>query len=227
MAKKKEEKKAAPVKGDEASDIVMKYLRKQNRPYSAVDVFNNLSGAVGKTNVVKALTTMVEEQQIHGKLFGKQWVYVAKQDEFEVPSKEELDSMDVKIAELKERVFIARDEIKQAQAELSTISSSLTTDQIEAKLKAVEAENESYESRLSTLRSGAAVSNMSVEDRAKLDRDLDTMRKHWRIRKRMFNEMWGTVTESIQGNLAEFRETVGIETDEMVGLNINDDPLKM
>ncbi len=44
-----------------AQDIVMVYLKKQNRPYSATDLFNNLNGAVGKANVQKVLTQMQEE----------------------------------------------------------------------------------------------------------------------------------------------------------------------
>ena len=44
-----------------AQDIIMKYLKKQNRPYSANDLFQNLNGAVGKTNVQKILTQMQEE----------------------------------------------------------------------------------------------------------------------------------------------------------------------
>ena len=44
-----------------ANDVVLKYLRKQNRPYSAVDLFNNLKGEVGKSNIQKILQTMVDD----------------------------------------------------------------------------------------------------------------------------------------------------------------------
>ena len=40
-AKKEAEKKAA-LKGDEAQDLVLDYIRTQNRPYSAVDGTLNL-----------------------------------------------------------------------------------------------------------------------------------------------------------------------------------------
>jgi 26S proteasome regulatory subunit (ATPase 3-interacting protein) len=45
----------------EGSEAILAYLKKQNRPYSAVDVFNNLKGEYGKTAVTKALTQLQEE----------------------------------------------------------------------------------------------------------------------------------------------------------------------
>lgn len=66
--------------GEESEEaIILRYLKTQNRPYSATDVFNNLHGKVGKTAVTKLLTQMQESGVIHGKLYGKQWVYVARQ----------------------------------------------------------------------------------------------------------------------------------------------------
>lgn len=43
-----------------ASDIVLSYLRKQNRPYSATDIVNNLHNAVTKSVAQKVLQQLVE-----------------------------------------------------------------------------------------------------------------------------------------------------------------------
>lgn len=64
---------------DNEENIILDYLKTQNRPYSATDVYNNLHGKVGKTAVTKLLTLMQENETIHGKVYGKQWVYVARQ----------------------------------------------------------------------------------------------------------------------------------------------------
>ncbi|KAI8586558.1 Tat binding protein 1-interacting protein-domain-containing protein [Geranomyces variabilis] len=223
MAKQKEKKVAS---GKEANDVVLQYLKKQNRPYSAADVFNNLGGQVGKTVVVKALATLAEEATIHGKANGKQWVYVAKQDEMETPSKELMDEMNLKLSQLKDQNAVLQEEIKALQSELSTLNSSLTDDQIQAKLLTLNAENEKMEERLVTLRSGDAPAQLSDKEIKAADTKLEKMRKEWRSRKRLFSDMWGAVTESVPGSIEEFREAVGIETDESVGVNIADDPLK-
>ncbi|KAJ3152028.1 PSMC3 interacting protein [Geranomyces variabilis] len=225
MAKQKEKKVAS---GKEANDVVLQYLKKQNRPYSAADVFNNLGGQVGKTVVVKALATLAEEATIYGKANGKQWVYVAKQDEMEAPSKELMDEMNLKLSQLKDQNAVLQEEvcIKALQAELSTLNNSLTDDQIQARLLALNAENEKMEERLVTLRSGDAPAQLSDKEIKAADTKLEKMRKEWRSRKRLFSDMWGAVTESVPGSIEEFREAVGIETDESVGVNIADDPLK-
>ena len=87
---------------NDKQDIILDYLKKTNRPYSAIDVFNNLKDKIPKTLVVKCLNSMVETEIIKGKLYGKQWVYVARQDLLECPSQEQINKMDDTISELKD-----------------------------------------------------------------------------------------------------------------------------
>ncbi|KAJ3152368.1 hypothetical protein HDU86_005897 [Geranomyces michiganensis] len=181
----------------------------------------------------------------------KQWVYVAKQDEIETPSMELMEEMNVQLSQLKEKNALLQEEVEQDPAswsalpaghvliicsfitqapvlslELSTLNNSLTDDQIQEKLLALNAENERMEERLATLRSGDAPPQLSDKEIKAADLKLEKMRKEWRTRKRLFSDMWGTVTENVPGSIEEFRESVGIETDESAGVNINDDPLK-
>lgn len=81
----------------------------------AADVFNNLHGKVGKTAVTKALTTLVEKGEISGKAYGKQWVYVARQDTLPAPSPEELDRLDSEIEGLKASVAEQREATRTVQ----------------------------------------------------------------------------------------------------------------
>ncbi|TPX57585.1 hypothetical protein PhCBS80983_g03713 [Powellomyces hirtus] len=94
------------------------------------------------------------------------------------------------------------------------------------RLQSLSIENKQFEERLATLRSGSTGVKMSAEERKKIDAELDRILKEWRRRKRMFGDMWGAVTENIQGNLHELREAIGIETDEAAGVNVNGDLLK-
>jgi hypothetical protein len=47
------------------------YLRLSNRPFSAINIFDNLHGAVGKATLPRLLDSLSEEGTICGKLFGK------------------------------------------------------------------------------------------------------------------------------------------------------------
>lgn len=54
--------------------------------------------------VVKCLNSMVENNLIKGKLYGKQWVYVARQDLLECPTQEQIAEMDDRIEQLKSEI---------------------------------------------------------------------------------------------------------------------------
>ncbi|OLL25354.1 Homologous-pairing protein 2 [Neolecta irregularis DAH-3] len=72
--------KTTQVKGDEAEKIVLEYLRKQNRPYSATDISCNLHNSVTKASAAKVLALLEKQGEIAVKTYGKQSVYVIKQD---------------------------------------------------------------------------------------------------------------------------------------------------
>ncbi|KAJ3047016.1 PSMC3 interacting protein [Rhizophlyctis rosea] len=223
MGKPKKPAASATSASGEPQDVVLTYLRRTNRPYSAVDVFNNLKGEIGKTIVTKTLAQLVDEQTIHGKQYGKQWVYVAKQDELPAPSQDELDTMDERMEALKAEVSAVKDEIKQSQSTLNGLESSLTNDQIVDRLRILEEENKNRAARLNKLRDNPV--QMSSEDKKRIETGLESMRTEWRKRKRMFKDMWDAVTENLPGDRKELMEEIGIETDESVGLDYNEDPV--
>ena len=62
---------------DQLSALVLNYLRKQKRPYSAIDVSMDLKNRVTKAAAAKILKDMHERNQIEGRSAGKQIVYHA------------------------------------------------------------------------------------------------------------------------------------------------------
>ena len=76
--------KVKAVTGDEAVDVMLKYLKEQNRPYSATEVSANLHGKVTKTVADKLLKEMEQNGLIMAKATngtnkGSQWVFWTKQ----------------------------------------------------------------------------------------------------------------------------------------------------
>jgi hypothetical protein len=70
------EKKLTP---DESAKLIIDYLRRTNRPYSASDISQNLQNKVTKAAAVKLLKDLHERKEIEGKAQGKQTVYHAVQ----------------------------------------------------------------------------------------------------------------------------------------------------
>jgi polyhydroxyalkanoate synthesis regulator phasin len=50
-------------------------------------------------------------EKIHGKQYGKQWAYVARQDEYETPSQEEINKMDAQIDAFKKQIVDLKEEV--------------------------------------------------------------------------------------------------------------------
>lgn len=61
----KKDEVAAPEK------MILEYMKTQNRPYSANDVFLNLQKKIGKTQVVKLMEEMSKKEKLVEKIYGK------------------------------------------------------------------------------------------------------------------------------------------------------------
>ena len=69
------EEKEAKLTPQQSADLIMDYLRKQNRPYSATDISTNLKNRVSKAAAAKLLKDMHERKEIEGRAAGKQLIY--------------------------------------------------------------------------------------------------------------------------------------------------------
>ncbi|XP_012582055.1 PREDICTED: homologous-pairing protein 2 homolog isoform X2 [Condylura cristata] len=102
-----------------APRILLRYLQEQNRPYSAQDVFGNLQRehGLGKAAVVKALEQLAQQGKIKEKMYGKQKIYFADQDQFDTVSDADLQSLDAKIVALTAKVQSLQQSCRHMEAE--------------------------------------------------------------------------------------------------------------
>ncbi|KAM3589627.1 hypothetical protein VKS41_000485 [Umbelopsis sp. WA50703] len=54
---------------------------------------------------------------------------------------------------------------------------------------------------------------ISIEDKQRIEKEYDNNIKLWKSRKKLFNEIFKTVTEHLPGKLSDFKEEIGIEED--------------
>ena len=69
-------------------------MQKQNRPYSAINVFDNLRGAVKKAQVQRLLDELAEDGVLVMKEYGKARIYLYNQNQLPEVPKAEVDEMD-------------------------------------------------------------------------------------------------------------------------------------
>jgi len=199
-----------------AAEAVLQYLNVQNRPYSAIDIFNNLHKAHGQTAVKKVLESLAADGKIVEKTYGKQKIYFADQSQFPVANEAELKEMDKRINDLTSEASVLQKEISKLDAELTAASNQLTLEEAKAQLSAINAEVAEGEQRLNAIKNQSNAVSPEEKDRILANREKHL--REWRKRKRMAVDACDAILEHYPKSKKDFFEEVGIETDEDVGV---------
>ncbi|WWC66887.1 uncharacterized protein I206_100794 [Kwoniella pini CBS 10737] len=218
MAPKKEVKEKQ-VKGDQAEEMVLAYMKETNRPFANADVSANLKNRVPKAAAVKVLATLAEKGQLTVKPYGKQLIYLYNQSLLEVLDPKELASLDKEIKEIKEQLEEKRKELKSLQLDLSSKEALPKTKDLAKEIERVQAENDITLKALAPFRSTsngeAAINPMSAEETKKIDNDFNKWRKEWTDRRKIYKELLGMLTDGGQiDNTTQFEEDQGIVRDD-------------
>ncbi|ONK75262.1 uncharacterized protein A4U43_C03F15040 [Asparagus officinalis] len=206
-------------KSDSVEGIVLNYVNEQNRPLNSQNAADALQKFnLKKTAVQKALDTLADSGQISFKEYGKQKIYIARQDQFKIPNAQELDQMKTANAKLQEDLEEHKKVIQETEAEIRALQSNLTLEEIRSKEAKLHNEVSEMEAKLKKLRSGVIL--VKPEDKKVIEETYNEKLSQWRKRKRMFRELWDAITENSPKDLKEFKDELGLEYDEDVGVNL-------
>ncbi|CAM6117326.1 unnamed protein product [Calypogeia fissa] len=201
--------------------IILNYINEQNRPLNAQVIADALQNhGIRKATVQKVLDTFSDNGTISFKDFGKQKIYLAKQDQFTVPSSEELEQMTKENARVQNELAAKKASVNELETELRSMATHLTDSQIAERTQKLTDEIATIEAKLSKLREGTVL--VTPEEKKSVEESFNLKLGLWRKRKRMFKELWDMMTEAIPENFKQFREELGIETDEEVGIRLED-----
>ncbi|KAJ4755662.1 hypothetical protein LUZ62_090067 [Rhynchospora pubera] len=204
-------------KSDSIEGIVLSFVNEQNRPLNvqnAADALQKFN--LKKTAVQKALDALADNGQISFKEYGKQKIYLARQDQFNIPNAQELDEMKKQNAELQEELAAQKKATSEVEAEIRTLQSNLTLEEINSKQAKLKSEVKEMEEKLKKLQSGVVL--VKPEDKKAIEDSFHEKVNQWRKRKRMFKEIWDAITENSPKDQKEFKEELGLEYDEDVGV---------
>ncbi|KAL3654390.1 Homologous-pairing protein 2 [Castilleja foliolosa] len=206
-------------KPDSAEGIVLNFVNEQNRPVNSQNVADSLQKFnLKKTAVQKALDSLADSGKISFKEYGKQKIYLAKQDQFDIPNNEELSHMKEENTKLQEQLTERKKACAEVEAEIKALQSHLTLEEIQTRQVQLGNEVKQMEEKLIKLRQGVAL--VSPEERQAVEKIYTNMINQWRKRKRMFKDVWDAITENSPKNLKEFKEELGVEYDEDVGVSL-------
>ncbi|KAL5078747.1 hypothetical protein RYX36_007168 [Vicia faba] len=201
------------------SAIVLNFVNEQNRPLNTQNVADALQKFnLKKTAIQKALDNLADGGKISFKEYGKQKIYVARQDQFEIPNNDELTQMKEQNANLQKQLEDQKKAISDIEAEIKSLQSNLTLEQICEKEVDLRMEVQELETKLNKLCEGVTL--VKPEERELVVKMLSEKISQWRKRKRMFRDLWDTLTENSPKDPREFKEELGIEYDEDVGVSL-------
>lgn len=90
---------------DEDTSSFFPCRTQQNRPLNSQNVADSLQKFnLKKAAVQKALDTLADNGRISSKEYGKQKIYLARQDQFDIPNSEELNRMKEENAQLQQQL---------------------------------------------------------------------------------------------------------------------------
>ncbi|CAN6199593.1 unnamed protein product [Urochloa humidicola] len=157
----------------------------QNRPLNSQNVADALQKFnLKKTAVQKALDALADSGQISFKDYGKQKIYIAGQDRFDIPNGEELEEMKKANAKLREELADQKKAIGEVESEVRGLQSNLTLAEIKSKETKLQSEVQEMEEKLDKLRSGVIL--VKPEDKKIIEGSFAEKVNQWKRRKRMF-----------------------------------------
>lgn len=197
---------------------IQEYLEKQNRPYSAGDIFLNLHKEFGKTAVVKALEGLAENGKVIEKIYGKQKVYGPCQERFGDIKPEELTLLDTKTLELQEELKKLQSEIHQQEHKISIFSKQMSTEYLSSTVTSLINNNLELSTKIDSMKIGKNL--ISKEVRQNINKKTKIMVSQWKKRKRLTTDMVDCILEGYPKTKKNLIEEIGIETDEEAGHQI-------
>ncbi|KAM6548141.1 hypothetical protein CsatB_019817 [Cannabis sativa] len=162
-----------------------------------------------KASIQKALDidNLADGGPLSFKEYGKHKIYLAGQDQFDVPNSEELTQMKEENARLHKQLEEQKKSIGDVEGgnffhslEIKSLQSNLTLEQKRAKEAKLRMEVKEMEDKLEI-----TWWNYIGEGRRSVEKLYTDKISQWRKRRRMFKDLWGAIIENLPKNLKEFK----------------------
>lgn len=218
--KEKATEKEAKLTPEQSAALILDYLRKQNRPYSATDISSNLKNRVTKAAAAKLLKDMHERSEIEGKAAGKQIVYHAiqvrplsiliaclvltnaGQEEADEDSATTLQEMEDETKRLRETTVSLKAEEKELRLALREGASQVPLPELKASVASLEQQKWEMTARLAKLK-GGNLKPVSLEERERVSAEHRKWQKAAAARKKIRTEVWKEIESNLEREKVE------------------------
>lgn len=202
----------------EGYGVIQKYINEQNKPFSAVTIFENLHKTIKKAHVVRICAQLAQDGKIIEKEFGKCKIYYADQSQFPSVSEKELQEMGDEIDELNERSKELATEVTTLKSELKSLETAMSDAELKKSNEQMIKMVAEYEIRLKAL---AGAEKIDPKEFQLLQTEIGRLNKIWKDRRVQCKEKISMLADGLEKDDAEIEEAAGIETEEQLGLPLS------
>ncbi|SCO69165.1 Tat binding protein 1(TBP-1)-interacting protein, putative [Plasmodium vivax] len=96
---------------EETKEKIYKYMKQTNRPYSVINVYDNLHGTISKNVVQKLMDELSAEKKLQCKEYGKAKVYLVNQREFKSLNVQEMGKLKKDMEMMREQMEVAKNDL--------------------------------------------------------------------------------------------------------------------
>lgn len=169
---------------------------------------------IPKSRCEKTLAKLAsgDDAQVIVKEFGKSKVYYISQEGLPALTEEEIREKNANIEELRGQIEAKGSVVAGLRGELQQLASRKTLEELEEAIRREQEEEKALEDKLEGYRTGGVVA-IKKEDVEKVEGEVRENVGLWRKRKRSLYDIWGAMTENVEGNVDKMWAKIGVEED--------------
>lgn len=213
--------KGSAERGADPKSIVEDYVRNQNRPLNCQNAVDALQKyGIKKAVVQKSLDALVAEEVLTQKDYGKQKIYMLRQDNLPNLSPEETKELEEKVKKLQDTVKKESETVGKLEQSFNQACNALSDEDLARKIEELTAENEEIKGRLVKIKESQTL--IPDAEKKEIVKAFDDALSAWKKRKRMVNDIVDPILENVSKKPKQFYQDVGIETDTEVNIDIKE-----
>lgn len=213
--------KGSAERGADPKSIVEDFVRNQNRPLNCQNAVDALQKyGIKKAVVQKSLDALVVEEVLTQKDYGKQKIYMLRQDNLPNLSPEETKELEEKVKKLQDTVKKESEVVGKLEQNLNQACNALSDEALAKKIEELTAENEEIKGRLVKIKESQTL--IPDTEKKEIVKAFDDALSAWKKRRRMVNDIVDPILENVSKKPKQFYQDVGIETDTEVNIDIKE-----
>lgn len=204
---------------NEAKKLVEEFLLETNRPWSIINLVENMKGKAGKAVISKALDQLAKKNQITEKASGKQKVFWINQDQLDVYDDDKLKDLENSIKDSELKIVGLKEKATQLEREVNRYKNAPSIKELNSDITKLKELVTAKKSKLELL---STTKLITPEEKQELTNKFDIYFKAWKLRRRWcldVIDMWCGDSMSMEDLKGKGLE---IETDEENGVSLKD-----